>query len=77
MLRDEDIIFSKHAAERMIDRGITKEQVKAAIERGAKFRQTGGLLAKYTYFSVAYRKEGRRYFVKSAIPTAWICPDSP
>jgi len=39
MLTDDQLIFKGHAVERMTDRGITKEQVCRAIERGAKFVQ--------------------------------------
>lgn len=67
MVSDSDIVFKKHALERMIDRGITKEQVKTTIERGSKFKQTNGFLAKYTYFSVAYKKIGKKYVVKAII----------
>ncbi len=65
MIKNEEIIFKQHAIERMIDRGITKEQVKMAIERGSKFKQTEGILLKYTYFSVAYKKVGELYIIKT------------
>lgn len=65
MIRKEDIIYKPHALQRMGDRGITKEQVRRALERGAKFKQSDGLLSKYTYFSVAYKKVGSRYIIKT------------
>ena len=40
----------------MLERGIDEEQIKTAIERGAKTKQTGGYLSVYTYFGVAYKK---------------------
>ena len=67
MIRDEQLVFRQHAVERMMDRGITVEQVKTAIERGSKFIQTDGILAKYTYFAVAYKKVGRKYVIKTII----------
>ena len=51
-----ELIITKHAKERMIQHSITKEQVKMAIERGAKVKQTEGYLASFTYIKVAYKK---------------------
>jgi|GEM_PF-1183416 len=67
MLTDNQLVFKEHAVERMLDRGITKEQVRRAIERGSKFKQTDGMLSTYTYFSVAYKKMGDKYTVKTII----------
>ena len=50
------LIITNHANNKMMWLGITEEQVKKAILQGAKFKQTEGYLAKYTYISVAYRK---------------------
>ena len=50
------LIITTHANNKMMWLGITEEQVKKAILQGAKFKQTEGYLAKYTYISVAYRK---------------------
>lgn len=52
------LLFTKHSKEKIILHGITKEQVKIAIERGAKVRQTNGFLASYAYIKVAYKKVG-------------------
>ena len=53
----------------MSELGISKEQIKEAIKRGSKFRQTEGLLAKYSYFAVAYRKIGDDiYKIKTVKP---------
>ena len=38
---------------------ISKDMIKDAIKGGAKFKQTDGLLVKYKYFSVAYKKIGK------------------
>ena len=58
--------ISKHAKERMILRGITKEQILLCIKRGAKIRQTEGMLSSYTYLEVAWKKIGEDYyFVKT------------
>ena len=49
------ILLSKHAKERMAEKGITIGMVKEAIKRGAITRQTDGYLAMYSYFAVAYK----------------------
>ena len=59
------IIYKKHALEMMTDRGITNKQIETAIRMGSKFKQTDGFLAKYSYFSVAYKKIGDKYIVKT------------
>lgn len=50
-----EIILTKHAKEKMVIHGISKEQVKIVIERGAKSKQTEGYLASFTYIKVAYK----------------------
>lgn len=71
-----ELIITKHAKERMIQYGITKEQIKMAIERGAKIRQTEGYLASFTYIKVAYKKVGEETYKitrthrSQAIPSA-------
>ena len=49
------ILLSKHAKERMAEKGITVGMIKETIKRGAITRQTNGYLAKYSYFAVAYK----------------------
>jgi hypothetical protein len=53
---------TKHAGDKMMWLGITKEQVIKSITQGAKFKQTDGYLAKWTYVSVAYKKLGEKYY---------------
>jgi len=60
-----EIIYKKHAVEMMAERGITKEQVEMALQRGSKFTQTEGLLAKYAYFAVAYKVVKGKYIIKT------------
>lgn len=54
--------ITKHARFKMLELGINKNQIKEAIKRGSKFRQTEGLLAKYQWLAVAYRKIGKDYY---------------
>ncbi|MBS3138054.1 DUF4258 domain-containing protein [Candidatus Woesearchaeota archaeon] len=50
------LLLTKHAKEKMVIKGISKEQIKDAIKYGAKIKQTDGYLASYTYIKVAYKK---------------------
>jgi hypothetical protein len=52
------LLITQHARQQMFERGIDEEQIKIAIQRGAKFRQTDGFLAVYTCIRVAYKKIG-------------------
>lgn len=56
------LFLTAHAAQRMAARAINKEQIKEAIKRGSKIRQTDGLLAVYGYIEVAYKKIGEEYY---------------
>ncbi len=56
------ITITRHAKEKMMMHGITPEQVKRAIQQGAKSRQTDGYLASYTYLKVAYKEIGENYY---------------
>lgn len=57
--------LSIHAKEKMDKEGIDEEQIKLAIKRGSIARQTDGYLATYTYFSVAYKRRGDLYRIKT------------
>ena len=54
--------ISRHAQDRMILRGISIEQVKRCIQRGATIRQTDGMLSIYTYLEIAWKKLGEDYY---------------
>ena len=53
------IKLTRHAQDKIIFLGITKEQVKNTILRGSKFKQTDGYLAVYRYLKVAYKIIGK------------------
>ncbi len=59
------IKLTKHSLDKMAWLGVTEDQVIEAIEKGAKYRQTDGLLSKYTYISVAYKKIKDYYLIKT------------
>lgn len=56
------LVLTKHAKEKMAMLGITKEQVKIAIQQGAKIKQTEGHLASFGYVKVAYKKIGETMY---------------
>ncbi|OGI64475.1 hypothetical protein A2642_01770 [Candidatus Nomurabacteria bacterium RIFCSPHIGHO2_01_FULL_39_10] len=61
------LVVTRHAQEKMDLNGITEEQVKLAIQRGAKTPQTEGLVAVYTYIRVAYKICGEKYIIKTVM----------
>jgi len=61
------LIITLHAQQRMDQYGITEEHLKVAIQRGAKFPQTEGLVAVYTYIRVAYRIVSEKYIIKTVM----------
>ncbi len=49
------LLVTKHARDMMVERGIEEEQIKVAIQRGSKTKQTEGYLVMYTYLAIAYK----------------------
>lgn len=49
------LIITNHARQQMFDRGIDEDQIRTAIERGSKIKQTDGLKSVYTYLGVCYK----------------------
>ena len=52
------ILYSRHARQRMILRGISEREVNEAIRKGTKRTQEGKIVASYTYFEVVYVVRG-------------------
>ncbi len=61
------LIITKHAQDQMLLRGIDKEQIIRVIKRGAKVKQTDGLLAVYSYLKIAYKIRGDKYIIKTVM----------
>ena len=59
------LLLSVHAKQQMVERGITKEQIKLAIQRGSMIKQTDGYLSSYTYLAIAWKKLGEYYKIKT------------
>ena len=62
-----ELIITLHARERMDHHGISEEQIKLAIQRGAKIPQTDGFIGVYTYIRVAYKVRGEKYIIKTVM----------
>ncbi|MBI4147848.1 DUF4258 domain-containing protein [Candidatus Woesearchaeota archaeon] len=56
------LLITRHARDMMVERGIDEEQIKIAITRGAKFKQTDGTVTVYTYMRIAYKKLSPDYY---------------
>lgn len=56
------IKLTKHAQDKMIFLGITKDQIKNAILRGSRFKQTDGYLSVYGYIKVSYKVIGKNIY---------------
>ena len=65
IMQKEDIVVTEHARKKMTSEGISHEQIREALQRGSKFQQTDGLLCTYIFFSVAYKKIGEKYIIKT------------
>ena len=59
------LIITYHARQQMFDRGIDEEQIKTAIKRGSKIRQTDGFKSVYSYIGVCYKIRGDKYIIKT------------
>lgn len=60
-----ELIITIHARQQMFDRGIDEEQVKTAIKRGSKIKQTDGFKSVYSYIGVCYKIRGNKYIIKT------------
>jgi len=57
------LTLSKHAKEQARERGISIEQIKNCVQRGAKHLQGKKIVSDYTYMKIVYKKLGEEYFV--------------
>jgi hypothetical protein len=61
---DYQVLFSEHAAQRMVLRGISRAEVEEAIRSGTKSRQGEKVVSAYRYFEVVYVvRRGRIYVI--------------
>lgn len=59
------LVITAHARQQMFDRGIDEEQIKMAINRGAKVKQTDGFKSIYSYIGVCYKTRRDQYIIKT------------
>jgi len=63
------ILFSRHAREQMVARGISIFEVQEAISRGSKqIQKPDKILSNYRYFCVVYKKIKNNIFVITVKP---------
>ncbi len=57
------VLYSRHARQRMILRGISEREVNDALRKGTKRTQDGKIVASYMYFEVVYVVRGEDVWV--------------
>lgn len=57
------ILYSRHARQRMILRGISEREINDALRKGTKRTQDGKIVASYMYFEVVYVVRGEDVWV--------------
>jgi len=63
------IKLSKHAEEKMIERGITMKEIENGIKSGSKYmQQPDKIVSEYGYFSVVYKKIGEIHYIITVKP---------
>ena len=62
------LLFSRHARLRMVERGISEAEVRNAVMKGTKRLQDDRIVALYRYFEVVYRRDGEKVFVITVKP---------
>lgn len=62
------VLYSQHAVERMVLRGITRGEVEAALRSGSKSRQGNRIVAAYRYFEVVYAVREDRILIITVKP---------
>lgn len=61
-------LYSRHARQRMVLRGISRREVEEAVRLGAKSQQGDHLIAAYRYFEVVYKIRQARCIVITVKP---------
>jgi len=58
------IMYSKHARERMIERGISENEVEEGIRRGSKtLQKPNKILFNYKYYAIISKKINDVYYI--------------
>lgn len=65
----QQIKYTKHAREKMVERGISEDEVARGIAQGAKHLQhPEKICSEYQYFAVVYKKVGDICYVITVKP---------
>jgi hypothetical protein len=65
---DYEVLYSRHARERMVLRGISRDEVEVAIQTGSKSRQGSTVVSAHRYFEVVYVVRGTKILVITVKP---------
>ncbi|MBI3623340.1 DUF4258 domain-containing protein [Candidatus Pacearchaeota archaeon] len=58
-----ELLFSEHALDQARERGISINEIKEAIQKGAKFLQDEKIVSDYRHIRIVFRKINDKYFV--------------
>jgi len=65
-----ELLMSKHALEQARERGVSINEIKDTIQKGAKFVQNareGKIVSLYRHIRVIFKKLNKQYFVISVM----------
>lgn len=58
-----ELLMSIHALEQARERGISINEIKEAIQKGAKFMQDGKIVSNYRHIRIVFKKINEMFFV--------------
>lgn len=58
-----ELLMSKHALEQARERGVSINEIKEAIQKGAKFPQEDKIVAIYSHLKIIFKKINETIFV--------------
>ena len=58
-----DLLMSRHALEQSRERGISINEIKETIQKGAKFVQNGKIVSNHRHIRIVFKKINGRFFV--------------
>ena len=58
-----ELLMSRHALDQARERGVSINEIKDAIKKGAKFLQNGKILSIHRHIKIAYKKINDKFFV--------------
>ncbi len=58
-----ELLMSRHALEQSRERGISINEIKETIQKGAKFRQENKIISIYRHIKIVFKKMENKFFV--------------